>query len=105
MGRNKVFSSPAERQRAYLQRLRDQHVPVAPPDPKRARPPSRPARLQAIIGSVQNLRDEYALWGDSIPEPLQESEQATRLRETVEQLETIVDLLSELAPPRGFGRD
>jgi predicted component of type VI protein secretion system len=107
MGRHKVHGSPAERQRAYLQRLRDRKppAPTAPPTPKKQRPPSRPARLQAIISTVQDLRDEYQQWLDSTPESLQESEQAHRLTETIEQLQAIVDLLSDLSPPRGFGRD
>jgi hypothetical protein len=105
MGRRKVHGSAAERQRAYLQRLHDRNPPVPPPNPKQRRPPSRPARLQAVISALEELRDEYQQWLDSTPESLQEGEQATRLTETVEQLQAVLDLLSDLAPPRGFGRD
>jgi hypothetical protein len=107
MGRHKVYSSPAERQRAYLERLRGSNpqTAVATPLPKKQRPQSRPARLQAIMVAVQDMRDEYQRWLDTTPESLQGGEQATRLTETVEQLGVIADLLSEVAPPRGFGRD
>jgi hypothetical protein len=59
----------------------------------------------ALCNAAEQLQGEYQAWLDSLPEPLQEGDQATRLTETIEALEAVVDLLSQLEPPRGFGRD
>jgi len=40
-----------------------------------------------------------------MPESLAAGDQAERLQETIEQLETAADLLDEIQPPRGYGRD
>jgi len=110
MGRHKIFASHAERQQAY--RLRQlaasekppDPIPTAPP-PKKQRPPSRPARLRVVVAEVENLLQEYQEWYDAIPESLKESEQAVRLAETIEQLESIATQLADVNPPRGFGKD
>lgn len=114
MGRRRLYNTDADRQRAHRQRvaarldekfaqagsMRATTVPA-----KARRAPSRPARLAAVVAEVQQLQHEYEQWLESLPESLQESEQADRLTETVGQLESILDLLSDLNPPRGFGRD
>lgn len=69
------------------------------------RQPSRPVRLVALEQSLRVLMDEYQGWLDSLPESLEGSSQAERLRDTLEQLEAAADLLSGIEPPRGFGRD
>jgi hypothetical protein len=48
---------------------------------------------------------EYQAWLDSLPEALEGSVQAERLEETIEQLDAIAELLGEVQPPLGFGRD
>ena len=106
MGRHKVFATHAERQRAYrIRQIAAQDSPPDPPPPKKRRPPSRLARLRAVVAEVEILLEEYQEWHNSLPESLQDSEQATRLAETVEQLESIASQLSEVNPPRGFGKD
>lgn len=104
MGREKRYASGAERQRAYRLRLRDAQHNSAPPATRR-RPPSRPARLAAIQFELEQLHGEYEQWLAALPESLEDSDQALRLSETVEQLQAILDQLSDLQPPRGFGRD
>jgi len=107
MGRQRVFKNDAERQRAYRKRLAAKmngNVAVIPVV-KRRRAPSRPKRLAAVIREVQDLHQEYEHWFESFPEPLRESEQADRLAEVIGQLESVIDLLSDISPPKGFGRD
>jgi len=58
-----------------------------------------------LTADVQQLHQEYEQWLESLPESLQDTEQANRLTETVEQLATVLDVLSDLNPPKGFGRD
>jgi hypothetical protein len=104
MPTNRVYTSNAERQKAY--RLRHAARLKAPPEPRtRRRQTSRPARLAALLTAVEELQQEYETWRDSLPESLRESEQADRLTETIEQLETVGELLSQIQPPKGFGRD
>jgi hypothetical protein len=108
MGRQKRFTNAAERQRAYRLRVTEkQKHSMGPgtPQPKQRCPPSRPTRIAAIEIQVQQLHDEYESWFESMPEPLQGSDQGQRLSETVEQLSAILELMMELNPPRGFGRD
>lgn len=104
MGRISQYATAAERQKAYRQRLA-----ARSPEPlvRRAggRPKSRPARLADLQSAAQQLLEEYQDWLDSIPEPLQDSRQAELLGETVDQLAAVIDILSEIQPPRGFGRD
>lgn len=104
MSRPRQHASAAERQRAYRQRLESRRPEPTWSSPPR-RPPSRPARLAALSAGAQQLRDEYEDWLRSLPEALEDSRQAQVLAETVEQLEAVVDLLTEIQPPRGFGRD
>lgn len=113
MGRQKLFNSAAERQRAYRKRqqaLKEYWQTNAGPvdsvaTRKSPRSPSRPKRAAALLAEVEKLQQEYETWQAAIPEPLQDGEQATRLAEAIEQLATIAELLSDLSLPRGFGRD
>jgi hypothetical protein len=54
---------------------------------------------------VRALQLEYETWLESIPETLEGSSQADRAREAIEQLAAAADMLDEVQPPRGFGRD
>jgi hypothetical protein len=63
---------------------------------------SRVQRWQAAVAELLALQAEYADWLAAMPE-------ATRNGATGEALQAIVDLdldeLSNIEPPRGFGRD
>ena len=51
------------------------------------------------------LQHEYQTWFEGRPEALESSAQYERAQETAEQLATVVDLLLDIEPPRGYGRD
>lgn len=104
MGRNRVYASAAERQKAYRDRAVIRQPPAA--GPKQAkRGPSRPARLQALITTVLALKAEYEGWHARMPDFREGSDEETRVAETIDLLEQAADLLSEIDPPRGYGRD
>ena len=115
MTKAKTYANNAERQRAYRQRLQARLAGLTPPvisraplagnKPPRSRPPSRPTRLQALLDAADALRDEYDHWLAQLPESLLNSPMGERLRETVDVLDTVVEALAALEPPRGFGRD
>jgi hypothetical protein len=99
----------AERQARY--RARHAAVPViryprgSSPRAKGPRPADRRSRVQrwqAAVAELLALQSEYADWLAAMPE-------ATRNGATGEALQAIVDLdldeLSNIEPPRGFGRD
>ena len=109
MSRIRVYANAAERTRAYRLRLAAKgpcapvQVPVEPP--KRQRVVSRPKRLAALQAEAQRLQQEYEHWLEVLPESLQDTDLATHLAETIEQFAGVVDLIAEIQPPRGFGRD
>lgn len=107
MGRQRHFATAAGRQRAYRRRRAGDlgtALRQVPPQ-KTVRQPSRPARIAALQVEVQALLSGYVRWLESLPEALQDGEPAVRLTETIDQLEAVADLLSEMEPPKGFGRD
>ena len=101
----KIHESPADRQRAYRQRLKARLAGVRaeapPPKPKKV---SRPVRLTRAIADIQALADGYKDWLDAMPANLTDSELADRLRETVDRFQQAIDALDQVDPPRGFGR-
>ena len=103
MGRTRIYSSPAERQKAYRERLEPMRAP--PPLPARKRKVSRPARLTLIEELLQALLDEYVDWQSQIPESLVDSAQAQSVAQTIDQLTEMVESIATINPPRGFGRD
>lgn len=103
MSRPRTYPTAADRQRAYRARLATRQIAPAPAKPRKL--PSRPARLMALESSLRALQMEYQAWLDSLPEALEGSVQAERLGETIEQLDAIAELLGEVQPPLGFGRD
>lgn len=114
MGRPRLYATAAERQQAYRLRAAEEpgarrdslrHPKECPPKALQKRPPSRPARLAAIIRSLQTLLTEYEHWQDRLPEFQDGSEQQNRLAETIESMEQALDLLTEIQPPRGYGKD
>ena len=94
--------SDAERQARY--RARRQAEQASPliryrrPADRRA----RPQRWHDAVAELLALQAEYAAWHDALPDNLRDSA-------TAEALQTIVDLdldvLADIEPPRGFGRD
>lgn len=108
MSRIRVHASAAERQRAYRLRLLSAKEPLAPVEPHLPivrRAASRPTRLATLQADAQRLQQEYEHWLEVLPEPLQDTDMAARLAETIEQLAGVVDLIAEIQLPRGFGRD
>lgn len=105
MGRHRVYTSDAERQRAYRAHLKAAADNAATASRPPGRPPSRPSRLMVLRKGAEDLQQEYAHWLDTLPESLQDGARAARLSETIESLEEVVATLSQLEPPRGFGRD
>lgn len=106
MGRKRIYTNDTERQRAWRERLKAGEIAIRPsPSPKARRPLSRPARLATLLAAVQELQVEYERWLDVLPDSLAESQLAERLTETIDQFQAAADLIAEIDPPRGFGRD
>lgn len=107
MGRKAVYSTAAERQKAYRARLATRTAAepekLSPAKPKR-RPLSRPARLSGILQASETLLAEYQIWRENLPESLAETDQAESLNETVDLLEQAIELLAQIQPPLGYGR-
>jgi len=106
--RTRLHANNAARQKAYRERLAavsssERVAPLAAV--KQRRPPSRPARLAQLLKDVQSLAAQYEDWLAALPEQLQHSALADKLSETIEQLNGAADLLSDVDPPKGFGRD
>lgn len=91
--------SNAERQRRYRERRRDGASPIRYRRPKDRR--SRPQRWRDAVETLVALQAEYQDWLDALPEGLEDSVTAERLREICE-----LDLESlDVELPRGYGRD
>jgi hypothetical protein len=107
MPQRRAYVSNAERQKAYRERLKcsqnsDQQQK---PETRILRPLSRPKRLTALLKEAEDLLSGYTDWLKALPESLQEGGTAERLQETIDSLEQVVELLSDIEAPRGFGRD
>lgn len=103
MARERIYSSAAERQKAY--RARTKTVGLVPSAPKKCRPPSRPKQLAEIDEMVQALLASYEDWREQLPESLEGTSQAEKLTDTIEKLSAVADLVADIEPPLGFGRD
>jgi hypothetical protein len=92
----------AQRQARWRERHQGEHPqPVIHyRQPKRRR--SRPERWRAAVKELRQLQDEYQEWLENLPENLQDSEVADRLREICE---VELDGLEIDQLPQGFGRD
>jgi hypothetical protein len=103
MGRKPVYRDATERKKAQRARM----AMAAPPTQcaQTGRKVSRPSRLHALEATARILLQEYQSWLESLPDSLEGTTQAEALIETIERLEQAVDLLGEIVPPRGFGRD
>ena len=105
----KIYTNAAERQQACRARRKACLAGQAPPPPvmstKKRRPPSRPARLMALEMAVRELQSDYERWLDRLPDSLSDGDLAQRLQETIEQFDAVADLLNDIDPPKGYGRD
>ena len=94
--------SDAERQARY--RARRQAEQTSPliryrrPADRRA----RPQRWHDAVAELLALQAEYAAWHDALPDSLRDSATAKALQAIVE---LDLDVLADIEPPRGFGRD
>jgi transposase len=104
MAQRKIYATAAERQKAYRERHKEGHERQEPIK-RHPKPPSRPKRLEVLLQEVETLLASYTDWLEAIPESLQDSSQAERLQETIDSLEQVVELLSGIIAPKGFGRD
>jgi hypothetical protein len=63
---------------------------------------TRPQRWHAAVAELLALQAEYTAWADTLPDGLRDTA-------TAEALQVIVDLdlsdLTDVEPPRGYGRD
>lgn len=108
MGRTRVYANAAERQKAHRERHRQactEPFAQTAPASRLRRAPSRPARLAALVEGAEALLEEYRDWLDRLPEAFEGTTLHELLTETVERLETAVESLEGIDPPRGFGRD
>ena len=94
--------SDAERQARYrARRQAEQASPLI-----RYRRPAdrrnRPQRWHDAVAELLTLQAEYAAWCDALPDSLRDSATADALQAIVE---LDLDVLADIEPPRGFGRD
>lgn len=63
---------------------------------------TRPQRWHAAVAELLALQAEYTAWADALPDALRDTA-------TAEALQVIADLdisdLTDIEPPRGYGRD
>ncbi len=108
MGRERIYSSAAERQKAYRARA-TKHQPAPSPAPalpkKKGRQLSRPRQLAEIDKIVHYLLASYEDWREQMPDSLEGSPQVDKLDDTIEKLNAVADTLADIDPPLGFGRD
>jgi len=104
MGRERIYSSSAERQKAYRARARTPGPAPSAPQKKR-REPSRPKQLAEIADRVQRVLASYEDWRDQLPESIEGTSQADKVADTIEKLSAVADLMADIDPPLGFGRD
>jgi hypothetical protein len=105
MAQPRIHANPADRQKAYRERVASNRPPSPPVACNKRRQSSRPARLAGYERGLRTLLAEYETWLGRLPEFLEGSEQADRLTEAIEQLAAAADILSDITLPLGFGRD
>jgi hypothetical protein len=95
--------TPAERNRAYRERLKAERPVVV----RFRKPADRRSRQQQWADAVQTLLsvlDAYQDWRDALPPGVAESPTADRL-DAVLELRGLVYTLEAAELPKGFGRD
>jgi hypothetical protein len=94
--------SNAERQARYRAR-RPAEQP--PPRLRYQRPTDRRSRAQRwrdAVAELLALQGEYAAWYEALPDSLHDTATAEALQAIVE---LDLEMLADIVPPRGFGRD
>jgi hypothetical protein len=92
----------AERQARYRARRQPEQ---ASPSVRYRRPldrRARPQRWRDAVAALLTLQAEYAAWCDALPDSLRSGATAEALQAIVE---LDLDVLADIEPPRGFGRD
>lgn len=107
MARERVHGSAAERQKAYRARLAARNqLSSIPPEPRKVpRKLSRPALLQTALDTVLALQMEYEHWRSRLPDFQEGTEQQAKLDDTIDSLEQAAEILANIDPPKGYGRD
>lgn len=105
MGRKRVHETAAARQKAYRARVRIAPRPNPAPLQKKRRQPSRPKQLAELDEKISALLASYEDWRDQMPDSLESSAQVEKLTDTVEKLSAMAEILADIDPPLGFGRD
>jgi hypothetical protein len=95
--------SSAERQRAYISRLKAGLIPA--PEPRRAIDRrTKPQRRADAIGDLLNLLDGYQEARHNLPDSLAETAYVEKL-DAILELRELVEALADADLPKGFGRD
>jgi len=94
--------SDAERQARYRARRQAEQTPSRVRYRRPADRRARPQRWHDAVAELLALQAEYAAWCDALPNSLRDSATAEALQAI---LELDLDVLAEIEPPRGFGRD
>ncbi len=92
--------TPAEKQRRYRERLKAGAAPVHTRKPRNRR--SRPQRWHDAVAELRALQEHYRDCLDKHPDSLGDTPYGERLQAIVE---TDIEALEEIEPPRGYGRD
>ena len=94
--------SGAERQARYRARLESRKTTPVVRYRRPADRRTRPQRWHDTVAELITLQAEYAAWAERLPDGLRDTA-------TAEALQAIIDLdlsdLSDIEPPRGYGRD
>ena len=94
--------SDAERQARYRARRQAEQTPSRVRYRRPADRRDRPQRWHDAVAELLALQAEYAAWCDALPNSLRDSATAEALQAI---LELDLDVLADIEPPRGFGRD
>ena len=93
----------AERQRAYINRLKA----GVPTTPKPRRPIDRrtkPQRWDDAVGELMSLLDDYQDARNNLPDSLAATAYVEKL-DAILELRELVETLADADLPKGFGRD
>jgi hypothetical protein len=95
--------SSAERQRAYIQRLKA-GIPTAPKPRRPIDRRTKPKRWDDAVGELLRLLDDYQTTWDNLPDRLSDTAYVEKL-DAVLELRELVETLADAELPKGFGRD
>jgi hypothetical protein len=93
----------AERQRAYISRLKA-GIPTAPKPRRPIDRRSKPKRWDDAVADLLDLLDAFQEARDNLPEALAETAYVEKL-DAILELRELVETLADADLPKGFGRD